>query len=678
MGGRQSKTARAKASDIIFSVEYNGDVVSMRISAKHQSLSLQRAVLEPWAAHSHGRKGKGKNVGEIMGVEIDGQPADPSAPVSSFASPSSSSVVVKITWAPESCAFLVSIAGSMLQTKLTRQHALEKLERCLIKYAIEAHNRQSPGAPIGVRDVASVCIDDEPVDTARLAASFFVPPASQPVTVKVNLSGVRGWTGEELASPMETALSDLRGAMATLREGGSPGAALGALESAMRLLEKDASTLWQVDVEAALKLREKRRGPAKTSLAEDSEAVRDGATARWLTYLVGAIDKSRPVDPSNTSFSDSHVSDSSSPGLRASKFKDTSHEAQSMLLELSWDWDVDVFDELSSGCSLSRLFLSLLDSEGLVSALGLSRAKASRYIAEVESRYGDNAYHSRLHGADVLLGMHLFLRDFGFAAMLTPLERLAALFAAALHDFQHPGTLNAHEIKAGTKLALRYNDMSVLENFHCASAFELLVEPHNNFLSGLSTKEFGEFRRIVVKTILATDLRQHFDILSQLKSTQPWTNTTGLTDKPLVLATAIKFADIGHTTKPWTQHERWSRRITDEMLLLGDHERSIGLAISPLCDRNSEVDSNLAENQINFLNFICFPFYKAACRVVPGADSRLRCLEANYNEWRRRAAEARGDKVAVPPAAAPAAAPAEADTGTGDEKNEGKTEGVRQ
>lgn len=202
----------------------------------------------------------------------------------------------------------------------------------------------------------------------------------------------------------------------------------------------------------------------------------------------------------------------------------------------------------------------------------------------------------------MLLGTHLFLADFGFAKRLSPVQRLAALFAAALHDVGHPGTTNGHEVKASSELAVRYNDSSALENYHCATAFSALLRAENNFVAGLGTERFAEFRKAVIKMILATDLAKHFEITSQLKSVPADTLLDAATDLPLVLQVAIKFADVGHTMKPWEQHERWSQRVSDEMLLLGDKEREMQLPISPLCDRNSAADTALAENQIKFLD----------------------------------------------------------------------------
>jgi hypothetical protein len=94
----------------------------------------------------------------------------------------------------------------------------------------------------------------------------------------------------------------------------------------------------------------------------------------------------------------------------------------------------------------------------------MSRPKLRNFLDEVQREYGANPYHNHMHGADVLLGVHLFLRDYGYASALSPVERLAAIFAAALHDVAHPGTTNSHEVKAVVKgcspLALRYNDSS--------------------------------------------------------------------------------------------------------------------------------------------------------------------------------------------------------------------------
>ena len=61
-----------------------------------------------------------------------------------------------------------------------------------------------------------------------------------------------------------------------------------------------------------------------------------------------------------------------------------------------------------------------------------------------------------------------------------------------------------------------YNDRSVLENHHAAAAWALMLsDPAINFLSSIDSFDFKRFRFIVVEEILSTDLKKHFDFLSE-------------------------------------------------------------------------------------------------------------------------------------------------------------------
>ena len=50
----------------------------------------------------------------------------------------------------------------------------------------------------------------------------------------------------------------------------------------------------------------------------------------------------------------------------------------------------------------------------------------------------------------------------------------AALFSALGHDVAHPGRNNAFLVKTKSVLALRYNDVHVLENMHASTLFQIL------------------------------------------------------------------------------------------------------------------------------------------------------------------------------------------------------------
>ena len=95
---------------------------------------------------------------------------------------------------------------------------------------------------------------------------------------------------------------------------------------------------------------------------------------------------------------------------------------------------------------------------------------------------------------------------------------MALIFAAAIHDFDHPGVNSNFLVTTGNPLAILYNDKSVLECYHLSAAFQLLLKPEFNFLADLPKAEWQAFREIVIDMVLATDLSQHYATLSQFKT----------------------------------------------------------------------------------------------------------------------------------------------------------------
>lgn len=77
------------------------------------------------------------------------------------------------------------------------------------------------------------------------------------------------------------------------------------------------------------------------------------------------------------------------------------------------------------------------------------------------------------------------------------------------------------QINARTELALRYNDISPLENHHCSVAFRILELQECNILSALPPAAFRTVREGIIRCILATDMARHNEILAQFKDITP-------------------------------------------------------------------------------------------------------------------------------------------------------------
>ncbi|KAG7247154.1 hypothetical protein CRUP_035125, partial [Coryphaenoides rupestris] len=147
---------------------------------------------------------------------------------------------------------------------------------------------------------------------------------------------------------------------------------------------------------------------------------------------------------------------------------------------------------------------------------------------------------------------------------------MALYVAAAMHDYDHPGRTNAFLVATSAPQAVLYNDRSVLENHHAASAWNLFMSrPEFNFLANLEHVEFKRFRFLVIEAILATDLKKHFDFLAEFNakvgdegvSCIDWTNEN---DRLLVCQMCIKLADINGPLKCKELHLQWTEGIVNE------------------------------------------------------------------------------------------------------------------
>ena len=72
----------------------------------------------------------------------------------------------------------------------------------------------------------------------------------------------------------------------------------------------------------------------------------------------------------------------------------------------------------------------------------------------------------------------------------------------------------------GGAQATLYNDRSVLENHHAASAWALLHTRNSefNWLTDLDAAEMKRFRFLFIELILATDLKRHFELITEFSN----------------------------------------------------------------------------------------------------------------------------------------------------------------
>lgn len=65
------------------------------------------------------------------------------------------------------------------------------------------------------------------------------------------------------------------------------------------------------------------------------------------------------------------------------------------------------------------------------------------FMATLEDHYvKDNPFHNSMHAADVTQSTNVLLNTPALEGVFTPLEISGALFAACIHDVDHPGLTN--------------------------------------------------------------------------------------------------------------------------------------------------------------------------------------------------------------------------------------------
>ncbi|KTF73900.1 hypothetical protein cypCar_00049659, partial [Cyprinus carpio] len=123
---------------------------------------------------------------------------------------------------------------------------------------------------------------------------------------------------------------------------------------------------------------------------------------------------------------------------------------------------------------LTYLGLKIFSRFGVCEFLSCPEATLRSWLQIIEANYhSSNSYHNSTHAADVLHATAYFLCKERVKQSLDPIDEVAALIAAAVHDVDHPGRTNSFLCNAGSELAILYNDTAVLESHHAALAFQI-------------------------------------------------------------------------------------------------------------------------------------------------------------------------------------------------------------
>ncbi|RMD44751.1 hypothetical protein DV735_g290, partial [Chaetothyriales sp. CBS 134920] len=271
-------------------------------------------------------------------------------------------------------------------------------------------------------------------------------------------------------------------------------------------------------------------------------------------------------------------------------------------------------------------------------------------------------YHNFRHAIDVLQSLFYFLVQIGtlppyppgsappphsvdkspVAKLLTHFEGLTLLISAIGHDVGHPGVNNMFLVKLNAPLAQLYNDQSVLEAFHCAAYSQIL---RRHWPAAFNDKAI---RKLMISSILATDMGVHSDYMQQLGLLQEKIHESKVTDswapkdiaafKVLTCGLLIKCADISNVARPWDVAEKWTYLLQEEFAKQGEMEEAVGIGTT-LFGGPPELGNmlKLANGQIGFMTIFAHPLFSNVSDIIPAMGFAADEINKNKAVWSDRA-----------------------------------------
>lgn len=322
--------------------------------------------------------------------------------------------------------------------------------------------------------------------------------------------------------------------------------------------------------------------------------------------------------------------------IRGSKVKD---DIMKMFKRVD-DWNFDVFtlDKITGGQTLFLTGYTLFMKYDLLNKFEIKENILINFLREVQSGYHKNPYHNSMHAADVAQVLHAIIHKGGLQRFMTDEDIFAALFAAIVHDLDHPGLNNAFQTNSKSYLAILYNDRSVLENHHVSQAFELVDSEQYNIFEKISSSKRKHIRETIISMIIATDMQLHNEIFGEFKARNELgemkiiDNLSKKEGIRLCLRISIKMADVSNPARPTHIYLEWAKRLCVELYNQGDRERELNLKISPLMDRRLPT---VQTGQKAFIQHIIDPMYSAFAELLPKMRFCLKYISKNRSYWEK-------------------------------------------
>ncbi|XP_076475776.1 phosphodiesterase 8 isoform X5 [Bombus vancouverensis nearcticus] len=386
------------------------------------------------------------------------------------------------------------------------------------------------------------------------------------------------------------------------------------------------------------------------SLREDTDPVTTDLVGALLASPRKAWESRRSsVESTRVSMSKAFTTTTSSR-MQIKSFRGPQEIAEILERCLEWNFDIFKLEILTEKRPLLFLGTTIMNMYRVPARLGCEEKVVQNWLTVIEMNYQSrNSYHNSTHAADVLQATARFMQSERLQQILEPLDEVATLVAAAAHDVDHPGRSSQFLCNSDNKLAILYNDLSVLESHHAALTFKLSLSDDNvNIFKNLERDTYKQLRQTVIDMILATEMTKHFEHLAKFMNIcsarmmdspqlDDYTDTVDMSvvlqpeNVVLVKRMMIKCADVSNPTRPLKCCVEWARRIAEEYFNQTDEEKRMQLPVlMPMFDRAT---CSIPKAQIGFVDFIINDMVEAWDAFIDMPEM-VGYMRQNYEKWK--------------------------------------------